>query len=99
MTYLYILFAISFIAYAIYTGFFRTGAFSSVIKKTTIYQYRYKALYAASMLAVLYIAMNSISGSATYSEGYFNFGLVIIFISLGIYFRIKDAAQKITTLK
>jgi|GEM_PF-5801107 hypothetical protein len=99
MTYLYIFLAISFITYAIYTELFKTGAVSAVIKKTILYQYRYKTLYAASILTALYIAMNSISGSATYGEGYFNFGLVIIFISLGIYFRIKDVTRKKTTLK
>lgn len=59
-----------------------------------IYLYKYKALYAVSLVIALYIAMNSISGASNYNEGFFNFFLVMVFICLGIYFRTKDMARK-----
>jgi len=58
-----------------------------------IHTYRYKAAYLASLIIALNIA-NSIVGSPTYSQGFFYFFLVLVFVCIGIYFHTKDMAKK-----
>ncbi len=60
-----------------------------------IRKYKYKAAYAIIIIIALNIATNSISASSTYVEGFFKFFIVIILMSVAIYFHSKDISGKI----
>lgn len=62
--------------------------------RNLLYLYRYRLAYLVSLVIAIYIAINLLPASSSFTEGFIKFLVAAAFMFLGIYFRTKDMANK-----